>query len=439
MFCGRPSIRRFSFGSMNISWLLQIAYLAFTSNALLVERGSLRANGIRKPIAVDSTRPRLSWRLISSKRGDDQTGYRIQASGSDGPWALPDLWDSGRIKSADNTAVYNGEDLNSRSMVFWRVRVWDSQGRPSDWSETSTFEVSLLEQSDWKASWITNRDYSPGNNSLPVFAKEFNVACTPTKARLYLLGLGVHAPEINGEVVGDSVLAPGYSTLNKTALYSTYDITNQVHQGENVLGVALGKGIYQADKPLGGRYTKLVVAEEELKLVSQLEYTCPSGDTQTILSDNSWTTSVQGPHLESHWYGGEEYDARKEIPDWSKTSGKRDGWTNASITTGPSGVLVSPRAPQMKVVDTFEAVAVKQAGSQWVFDFGVNFAGTFPLKVNGEGVRIQDFPRIQLKGLIPDVTSAPESALCFIPRKSLMRPEVLTSVPPRARYSMPIL
>ncbi|RYP72462.1 hypothetical protein DL770_007964 [Monosporascus sp. CRB-9-2] len=380
---------------MKLSWLFHLASLTSIANALSIKRGSLRTDGVIEPIAVDSTQPRLSWRLDSSKRGDAQTAYQIQAASSDGLWSRPDFWDSGRVKFEDSFAVYSGKGLGSRSTVYWRVRVWDSKGIPSAWSEISMFEVSLLKESDWKASWISNPEYSSGNNSLPLFAKEFTVPCLPTKVRLYLLGLGVHVPEINGEAVGDTVLGPGYSTIENTVLYSTYDITKQVNLGKNVIGVALGKGIYNADKPLGGRYTKLTVPEQELKLISQLEYTCLVGETHRVVSDDSWLTTVQGPHLEGHWYGGEEYDARNEIKNWSKISGNRKGWTKASITTGPGGVLVSPKSPQLKVIDTVTAIDVKQAGSQWMFNFGVNFAGTFALKINGKGragIRIVFYP-----------------------------------------------
>ncbi|RYP00449.1 hypothetical protein DL763_000801 [Monosporascus cannonballus] len=370
---------------MKLSWLSNLAPLTSIANTLSINRGSLRTDGVINPIAVDSTQPRLSWRLGSSKRGDAQTAYQIQAASSDDLWSRPDFWDSGRVDSDDSFAVYSGKSLGSRSAVYWRVRVWDSRGIPSAWSEISMFEVSLLKESDWKASWISNPEYSSGNNSLPLFAKEFTVPCLPTKARLYLLGLGVHAPKINGEAVGDTVPGTGYSTVEKTALYSTYDVTKQVNPGKNVIGVALGKGIYNADEPLGGRYTKLTVSEQELKLISQLEYTCPADGTHRVVSDDSWLTTVQGPHLEGHWYGGEEYDARNEIKNWSKTSGNRKGWTKASITTGPGGVLVSPKSPQLMVIDTVKAIDVKPAGSQWVFNFGVNFAGTFALKINGKG------------------------------------------------------
>lgn len=290
-----------------------------------------------------------------------QTAFQIQASSSDGLWSLPEFWDTGRVRSDDNFVVYNGKELQSRSTVFWRVRVWDVQGIASAWSESSTFEVSLLDASDWKASWITNPGYSSGNTSLPLFAKEFLVPCTVAKARLYLLGLGIHALEINGNVFGDSVLQQGYSSINKTALYSTY-VTEHLTLGKNVIGIALEKGIYGADEPLGGRYTKFTVPEQELKLISQLEFTC-IGESHSVVSDNSWVTTVQGPHLEGHWYGDEEYDARKEVADWSRTSGMRDDWNKASVTTGPQGVLTSPRSPPLKVVETVKAIAVNQVRS----------------------------------------------------------------------------
>ncbi|RYP63922.1 hypothetical protein DL771_009034 [Monosporascus sp. 5C6A] len=263
--------------------LFHLTSLASFANALSIERGSLRIDGVIEPIAVDFTQPRLSSRLGSSKRGDAQTAYQIQAASSDGLWSRRDFRDSGRIKSDGSFVVYSGKSLGSRSAVYWRVRV-------------------------------------------------------------------------------------------------------QVNLGKNVIGVALGGGIYNADKPLEGRYTKLTVPEQELKLVSQLEYTCLVGGTHRVVSTPG-LQPYKGPHLEDHWYGGEEYDARKEIKNWSKTSGNRKGGTKTSITTWPGGVLVSPKSPQLKVIDTVKAIDVKQAGSQWAFNFRVNFAGTFTLKIKGKGLR----------------------------------------------------
>ena len=139
------------------------------------------------------------------------------------------------------------------------------------------------------------------------------------------------------------------------------DVTKQLSQGANLLGVGLGKGTYDAEKALMGRYQKFTLATPRpLMLIAQLEYACSSGETGAVYSDNSWLSTVDGPHLEGSWYGGEEYDARKEILDWSKTSGDRSSWKTVTAATPPQGTLVSPRAPPLKVVETIKAVKVTQ-------------------------------------------------------------------------------
>lgn len=341
--------------------LLICGALLSQAYAIAVEKNSLRANGASNPLDVDTTTPRLTWRLSSSKRGDSQTAYQIQASVSKS-FSKAELWDSGKVDLGDPFVVYAGDELASRSAVFWRVKVWDVEDRPSTWSAPASFEVSLLSEDDWSASWISNPAFKTGNTSLPVFAKEFSLGCRASKARLYLLGLGLHIPEINGKTITDEVLQPGYSTVNDTLLYSTYDVTKFLNKGENVLGVALGKGIYDAEEPLLKRYRKFAQPYQELRLIAQLEYQCDGGKSGTIVSDGSWLTSVDGPQWEASWYGGEEYDARKEIADWSSTKGDHSEWPKATVTKGPSGRLVSPRAPPLKVVDTVKPVSVTKVG-----------------------------------------------------------------------------
>lgn len=333
--------------------------LADQASSIAIEDDSLRVNAAYDPINVDTSTPRLTWRLESTKRGDVQTAYQIQASSTD-DFTDADLWDSGKTKSKDPFVLYDGEQLTSRSSVNWRVKVWDKDDKASDWSTYSPFEISLLEDDDWEATWITNTEFETGNASLPLFAKEFEIECSVSKARLYLLGLGIHIPEINGERITDGVLQPGYSTYEDTLLYSTYDVTDYLEDGANVLGIALGKGIYDAEEPLLGRYHKFSQEYQELRLIAQLEYECGNGDTGKIPSDDSWLTSVDGPYWETSWFGGEEYDARKEIPDWSAVKGDRSTWGTASVTESPEVKLVSPRSPPLKVTETIKPVSVSQ-------------------------------------------------------------------------------
>ena len=113
--------------------------------------------------------------------------------------------------------------------------------------------MGLLDSSDWTADWITNSEFQTGVNSLPMFAKEFDVSCNVEKARLYITGLGVFSAEINGKAMSKEVLGPGYSTINRTLLYRVYDVTSLLQSGSNVIGVELGKGTYDAEKGLNKR------------------------------------------------------------------------------------------------------------------------------------------------------------------------------------------
>lgn len=347
--------------TMRISPFLAIGAAVSLVSGITVEKGSLRVNGAVDSISVDTATPRISWWLASDKRADNQTAYQIQASSSKADFNTPDLWDTGKVASSSEFATYDGKKIASRSVVYWRVKVWDVDGDESDWSEVAVFEVSLLSTSDWKASWITNENFATGNTSLPTFAKPFRVTCPVAKARLYMLGLGLHVTSLNEKPVDDSVLAPGYSTVSKTLPYSTYDVTDQLQNGKNLLEVELGKGVYDAEKPLLGRYTKFKLATPvPLMLIAQLEYTCENGETKALYSDESWLTTVSGPYWETSWYGGEEYDARNEISGWAGICASRKNWSKATIATPPTGALVSPRAPPLKVTETLKAVAVNQ-------------------------------------------------------------------------------
>lgn len=221
--------------------------------ALSIEPGSLRTEGVEAPLGIHPTNPMLSWRLTSDKRGDAQTAYQVQASSRQPAISDGDLWDSGKVSRGRAFAVWDGEALGSRKQVYWRARVWDVDDSPSDWSEPSTFELGLIDPDDWSAGWIENSEFATGVNSLPMFAKDFAVDCAIDKARLYITGLGVFRAEINGHAVSDEVMGPGYTTINRTINYRSYDVTEMLHKGGNAIGVAVGKGIYNSDKGMLGR------------------------------------------------------------------------------------------------------------------------------------------------------------------------------------------
>ena len=132
------------------------------------EVGSLRCEYLADPLGIDATRPRLSWVVSSSLRGDRQTAYRVLVASS--PELLArgegDLWDSGKTASGRSIQVeYGGKPLAGLAKCYWKVRVWDADDRPSRWSEPARWSMGPLCEEDWgRAEWIAARDEETWRN-----------------------------------------------------------------------------------------------------------------------------------------------------------------------------------------------------------------------------------------------------------------------------------
>jgi hypothetical protein len=357
--------------------------------SIALEPYSLRTQSLHEPLGIDIQAPMLSWRLQSSEtaQGANQTAYEIRSAHDVTELDTNPLWNSGKVMSDSTAVTWEGPTLGSRERVCWQVQVWDSDGHASGWSEVASFEMGLLSAHDWDpADWIENKDYTTGNTSLPYFVKRFNISSSLSSARLWIVGLGQFVTTVNGQSVTSDVLSPGYSNWNRTIEYSTYNITSSLKDGDNVLGVALGKGIYRAEKPLGGRYYKFIGPLYPMKLIAQIELNYTDKTSQYLVSDSSWSTTVTGPLLESSWYGGEEYDARQELPGWDTPTYDHSTWKMADISSipNPNSIYRARESPPIQIVEEITAISVTDHGSgTYVFDFGVNHAGWPELSMKG--------------------------------------------------------
>lgn len=270
-----------------------------------------------QPLGIDDPRPSLAWQMTETGRaaghpcrrptsrvacpGDRQTAYQIQAATSESNLNRGRLiWDTGQVVSAVQSGVpYAGPELVSRQTVVWHVRVWDADHRRSDWSRPSTWEMGLLDQSDWgSARWI---EY-PGRaetQPMPIFARQFTVDGRKRvdRARLYLSGVGLHLPTLNGRKLSDEVLAPGNSNYQLSSEYRTYDITDGLRRGANTVGVQLGNGPAYVRRsvtnPAVGRTSPYSWWQSQLKGSGALVADAEAGAT-TVKLDN-----VAGYHLGS--------------------------------------------------------------------------------------------------------------------------------------------
>ncbi len=359
----------------------------------------LRCEYLINPIGIDIPLPRFSWVLKQEERGQNQSAFQIIVSSSKiySESENGDMWDSGKIKS-DKTVniLYKGKDLKSNSIYYWRAKWWDQNNNASEYSEIAKFETAFLEQSHWKANWITreaftdrrekkNFQYKSGYHVFlgmvreyygVYIRKEFKISKKVQYARIYVCGLGHYELRINGKKIGNRLLDPAWTDYNKIALYSTYDITDSL-KNKNAVGVVLGNGRYLEKN--GYDFPKLI-----LQLFIQYE----DGTKDVICSDNTWKVS-QGPILENGIYYGEKYDARLEIPGWDKPNYDNSSWENAFVVNGPK--LTSQLIPPIRITKIIKPKKLySTAPGVYICDFGQNFTGYVRLRLNGpRGSEIQ--------------------------------------------------
>lgn len=367
-----------------ILWVLACSASALQGQTPLAVSG-LRTEYLSNPIGIDVPRPRFSWRMTSDTRNSMQTAYQLQVGRS-----APEvgrgsalLWDSGRISSDASVFVeYAGPPLQSQTRYYWRVRVWDSNGRMSPWSAVAFWETGLTQSTDWPAQWIgpaaSPADSLPAPS--PLLRRAFRVKGPVRSARVYVTSLGLYELHLNGERVGDQLFTPGWTSYHHRLQYQTYDVTALLHPGANAIGAMLGDGWYRGYLGFFGQRN---IYGRRLALRLQLDIRYQDGTSDRVSSDADWKTMV-GPVLASDIYGGETYDARREHAGWAAPAFDDHDWPSVSVLDPPPTTLVASMSPPVRRVRTLRPVAIQRlASGETLFDLGQNFTGWTRLVVHG--------------------------------------------------------
>jgi hypothetical protein len=372
---------------------------------------ALEAEARVKPVGLDMPHPRLSWKLKS-----EQSAYRILVATSAAKLRAGqgDLWDSGRIVSAETTWIpYRGASLKSFQQAFWTVRVWDAKGEVSPWSEPAEWITALENPGDWHASWIADSATALTSGPLPIFRKEVAIDKPLARAIVIVSGLGFHELHINGAKVGDSVLAPAWTNFHASVLYETFDVTALLHPGANALGVLLGNGFYNV---AGGRYAKFTGSFGQPRLALQLHLEFAGGASRDISTDRSWRVT-HGPITFSCIYGGEDYDARLEPASWDQPGFDDSHWSRPSSPEPPGGALTAQSSPPIRVQQTFTPVKVTQPKpGVTVYDLGQNFSGWPRIEVSGPAgsqIRLTPGELLDANGLVSQRSSGGPSYFTY--------------------------
>ena len=333
-----------------------------------------------EPLGVGVARPRLSWTIAAGCPDWHQVAYEIELCGPDGQ--LRDQ--TGLVESGESVLVpWPFAPLRSRERVMVRVRVLDSDGRISGWSAPAWVEAGLLHSEDWSARFVTP-DWDEDTSRpqpCPLLRREFDLHPGMTQARLYVTALGVYEIQVNGSIVGDHVLAPGWTSYHHRLCYQTFDVKDLLHEGRNTIGAVLGDGWYRGRLGLlGGRRN---IYGDRLALLAQLEVEYANAMTERIVTDRDWR-SATGPILASDIYDGEVYDARLERPGWSEPGHADDGWPGVRILDRDLSTLVAPSGPPGRRIELVAPDSILTSPSgRTIVDFGQNLVGRLRLQVRG--------------------------------------------------------
>ena len=402
------------------TWLIATIALPMSSLAA-ADLTNLRCEYRVNPLGIDAAQPRISWMMTGGQvRGLRQTAYQVlvASSGKLLESDQGDLWDSGKVVSSQSLQIeYNGKPLASQQGYHWKVRVWDADGKASAWSRPATWEMGLLAAQDWQAMWLNDGKPQPTKTEdyyledpAPLFRKKFDLPKKVTRARLYISGLGYFQASLNGSVIGDHVLEPGWTGYSKRILYTTRDVTDQLRQGENCLGVTLGNGWYNPlpMKLWGNLNLRDYLAIGRPRFIARLLVEFADGSQQVIVSDRSWKTG-EGPIRANNIYLGETYDARKEVPGWDRPEFVDSAWRQPAEAAEPVGVLQAEEQPAIKVTRTLKAVKISEpAAGLYIFDMGQNFSGWAQLRVNapaGTKITLRYGELLQKDGSLNPMTS----------------------------------
>ncbi len=210
---------------------------------------------------------------------------------------------------------------------------------------------------------------------------------TLRRATASVCGLGFFDLYVNGRLIGDQLMNPALTGYDKRALYVTFDVTNAMRSGANVVGAVLSNGRFfapRSQKPVP------MHSYGDPRMLAQIRLQYNDGSEQTIVTDASWRATAAGPLRASNEFDGEEYDARMEMPGWSAPRFDASKWQAVQISQPPGGRLEAQMMEPIRVTEVLQPVRIVQPKpGVWMVDFGQAFYGVVRLKVKGPaGARV---------------------------------------------------
>ena len=248
--------------------------------------------------------------------------------------------------------------------------------------------LDTIESGGWSKTKLTDGRLLPDPGTAMVsppatmLRKEFTLRGPAKRAIVSVTGLGLYELWINGQRVGDHLLAPEWTRFSKKIQYQTYDVTSLLREGANAVAAQVCGGWWS-----GPLMAMPPMSSPQFCLLMQLDAQLADNTSQVVASDATWQATDAGPVRRSEIYYGEVYDATKEQPGWDQPGFAADGWSAAETLTAPAGsenaVLVAQPSEPIRVTQELTPVKITEpSAGAYVFDIGQNMVGWFRLKAN---------------------------------------------------------
>lgn len=284
------------------------------------------------------------------------------------------------------------EPLVSREEVFATVQAVSASHKPlGAVSRTLHFEAGLFEEFDHVADFVGPSWAEPESDHrhLPLVRTEIELKDQPVRARLYLTALGLVEAEINGAKVDNDALIPGWTNYEQRVEMWTYDVTENLSAGTNAMGFWLGDGWYRGRLGFDGGYANYY--GDRIGVFAQLEVEYADGSTDAVYSnswDRRWKTTL-GPIVCSDLCEGERYDARFEMPGWSKPGFDDSDWKPVAEVFYDPARIENPDTSPVRAHERNQPASIERIGSTddgrgiWLVDFEQNCSQRIRLNMRG--------------------------------------------------------
>ncbi|CAM3719679.1 alpha-L-rhamnosidase [Marinicrinis lubricantis] len=330
----------------------------------------MKCNRMVNPMGYTLNKPRLSW-ITEAEEAIVQIACQVIVAADED--FLDILHDSRKREDIDSIGYTPEIGLKPRTRYYWKVQVWTDAGDVV--SSVAWFETSKMDE-PWIGKWITP-DWED-RSIHPLLRKGFSISKEVAQARLYVCGLGLYEAEINGKRVGDEYFTPYCNSYHHWMQYQTFDVTDLLGKGKNVIGAMLGNGWYK------GRFGFKGIKEnhygDRFALLCELVIQYADGSEEIIGSDEDWK-AAPSHILDSNIYDGEIQDANKYMESWSSDSADDEQWACVRLIDIDYHLLEARRSIPVRIKEKLKPVQVIHTPKgEVVLDMGQNMVGWVSFK-----------------------------------------------------------